>query len=122
MESTPDFVELVRTTSRDLFGSRHRLEVAACIAKIDEAINPRGVYERLHELGFDTPEAKVGQHLRQLAGLHVLDRVNRPNEATRVFYKRCESCVWDMTVALMSELTAIATTQSSRPARRDRTD
>jgi hypothetical protein len=108
VDDTLEFVEKARRVSRCLFGTRHRLEVAACVGdSSSDELHPRGVTKELRERGFDTPEHKVGEQLRALAELHVLERLPPSPGSVRAGYSRQPSALWEMAPRLLAELNEV---------------
>ena len=95
----------VQRTSKRLFGSRYALEIAACIADRQSAVNPTKLTEEL--AGFCSGKApshsSVVQQIRSLedAGLLRLTQTGRETE-----YEIIKSVYFEMCRSLLDELSA----------------
>jgi transcription initiation factor IIE alpha subunit len=91
----------VRATSRELFGSAHRLEVAAAIAEARR----RPVYSRQISEQIGANQNQVGEVLRHFENAHLLKRLPSRRGREPQKFQPVQSDYWTLCRRVLKELT-----------------
>lgn len=97
--------EAVRRTSKLLFGSKHRLEIAAAVA----AAPDDRIYGRAIATSTGVADNQVWSELRRMEDADLLVRLPKADNQPQVLFRRVPSAFWDLAWEMAGEFAPPAT-------------
>jgi hypothetical protein len=97
--------EAVRRTSKLLFGSKHRLEIAAAVA----AAPDDRIYGRAIATSTGVADNQVWSELRRMEDADLLVRLPKADNQPQVLFRRVPSAFWDLAWEMVGEFAPPAT-------------